>query len=184
MSLRIIGGRLGGRRLLAPRGQGTRPTQDRAREALFSILVDVTGYRVLDLYAGSGAVGLEALSRGALRAVFVESDPRAIACLERNVLALDLAGASTVVGSPVARALRTLPRAGPFDILFADPPYDLGEAALLEVLTHAPVLLAPSGIVVLEHRSRDPSPEALLPVVRTDVRRYGEAALAFYARPA
>ena len=118
--MRVVAGTFKGRRLVAPRGTRTRPTADRVREALFSMLGDVGGARVLDLYAGSGALGIEALSRGADSAVFVESDARAIAAIERNL-------ASIGVEATVWRrdVLRFLARAdGPFDLVFCDPPYD------------------------------------------------------------
>src|SRR6185369_7871918 len=103
--MRIIAGRLGGRRLAAPRGSATRPTTDRVREALFSALGDVTGALVCDLYAGTGALGIEALSRGARRAVFIESARPALAALRRNLADLDLDDAARVFPLPVERAL-------------------------------------------------------------------------------
>ena len=119
--MRIVAGEYGGRRLHAPRGTRTRPTADRVREALFSMLGDVSGARVLDLYAGSGALGIEALSRGAASAVFVERDARAAATITRN---LDALGADAEVRRQ--DALRFLASgAGPFDLVFCDPPYDL-----------------------------------------------------------
>src|SRR5262245_38060022 len=127
--MRIIAGKLGGRRLVAPRGQGTRPTADRVREALFSALGDVAGAVVLDLYAGTGALGIEALSRGAERAVFVESARPALVALRDNLAATDLSAASRVIALPVARATVEIARQGPFDLVLVDPPY----AALGEV---------------------------------------------------
>lgn len=183
---RIIAGVAGGRRLAVPSGQGTRPTSDRAREALFSSLETLlasgggpglAGARVLDLYAGSGAVGLEALSRGASRAVLVESDPKALAVLRSNVSALGLPGAE-VLGTTVARALA---RAAPcaFDVVFADPPYALADADLVAVLTAARDggYLAPNGVVVVERSARGTAfawPVAFTPIRS---RRYGEAVL-------
>ena len=118
--MRIVAGTLGGRRLKAPQGRGTRPTSDRVREALFSILGDLEQARVLDLFAGSGALGIEALSRGARSAVFVDDDPKAIAAINANLGALGLE-------APVHRrpALAYLNNAsdGPFDLVFLDPPY-------------------------------------------------------------
>ena len=118
--MRVVAGEFKGRRLHAPRGAGTRPTADRVREALFSILGDVSGARVLDLYAGSGALGIEALSRGAESALFVERDRRALAALRRN---LDAVGADAEVRSQDALRFMAHPE-GVFDLVFCDPPYD------------------------------------------------------------
>lgn len=182
---RIVGGGAGGRRLAVPPGRDTRPTSDRAREALFSALEAMTGglagARVLDLYAGSGAVGLEALSRGATAAVLVESDPRAVRVLRQNVAALGLPGASVV-----ARAVSAYlgePPSEPFDVVFADPPYALPGADLAALLTAAGERgwIATGGVVVVERASRDPAwiwPPGFEP---DRDRRYGEATL-WYAR--
>lgn len=137
---RIIGGVAGGRRIAVPR-QGTRPTTDRVRESLFNIVAarrDLTGLAVLDLYAGSGALGLEALSRGAASALFVESDQRTVAVIERNIAALGLAGA-TLRRGPVAAVLAT-GAPSPVDLVLADPPYEIDtadvEAVLAALTTH------------------------------------------------
>src|SRR5580692_6775643 len=119
--MRVIAGRLGGRRLTAPRGMATRPTSDRVREALFSALGPLGGAAVLDLYAGTGALGIEALSRGAARATFVESARPALAALRDNLAALGLEGAARVLAMPVERAVTRL--GGAFDLVLADPPY-------------------------------------------------------------
>ena len=128
---RIIAGAARGRRLTAPAGTRTRPTSDRAREGLFSTVTAVhgplTGARVLDLYAGSGAAGLEALSRGAARALLVESDPVAARVIRANIAAVGLPGARLVTGR-VAAVLAGRPGPGPgFDVVVADPPYAAGE---------------------------------------------------------
>lgn len=179
--MRVIAGHLGGRRLVAPRGLATRPTTDRVREALFSALASVAGARVLDLYAGTGALGIEALSRGAASAVFVEDARPALAALRANLAALGLTGAARVLAEPVSRAVPRLaaPSAVPFDLVFADPPYDDVDAALaaLEALLPA---LAPDARIVLEHAARrPPRPSAALATLRT--RTYGDTALAFLA---
>lgn len=177
--MRVIAGRLGGRRLTAPRGLATRPTSDRVREALFSALGHVAGARVLDLYAGTGALGIEALSRGAARAVFVENARPAIAALRENLAALDLLGSARVVTQPAARAVAAIAAEGPFDLVFADPPY----AALAEVPPLVAVLargaLAPGARFVLEHASRDAAPDlgALAPRA---TRAYGDTAITIY----
>jgi 16S rRNA (guanine966-N2)-methyltransferase len=178
--MRVIAGRLGGRRLAAPRGDATRPTSDRVREALFSILGDVTGARVLDLYAGTGALGIEALSRGAARAVFVESARPALAALRSNLASLDLAGAGVIIAQPIDRAVDLILRERPFDLVLADPPYAAlaAAAASLERLASAH-LLAPDARLVLEHASRDASPD-LHGLTRTSTRSYGEASLTLY----
>lgn len=181
---RIIAGVAGGRRLLVPPGRATRPTADKAREGLFatlaSLLGPLTGRRVLDLYAGSGAVGLEALSRGADHALLVESDPRAVRAARANVAALDLAGAA-LRHQPVERLARD-PAPAPYDVVFADPPYAMTTAALAAVLRALQTSgwFTPDALVVVERASRDPWswPEGFEPVRE---RRYGEATL-WYGR--
>ncbi|AUX37416.1 MULTISPECIES: 16S rRNA (guanine(966)-N(2))-methyltransferase RsmD [Sorangium] len=181
--MRVIAGRLGGRRLAAPRGEGTRPTADRVREALFSSLGDITGALVCDLYAGTGALGIEALSRGARRAVFVESGRPALATLRENLAALGLADAARVVPLPVERALDLLADEGPFDLALLDPPYAaLAKAAAAAARLAGPLgLLAPTGRLVLEHARRDPSPE-IAGLTCAAIRTYGDTAVSFYER--
>lgn len=181
--LRIVGGVAKGRRIAVPPA-GTRPTADRAREAMFSTLASlgaVDGARVLDLYAGSGAVGLEALSRGASHALLVESDRKALAVLRANVATLDLPGAQVAAGS-VATVLAGPPSA-PYDLLFADPPYALAAADLQGVLVAARAWLAPDAVVVLERSARDPEWQWPVGFEPLSARRYGEATL-WYARHA
>ena len=178
--MRITGGVLRSRRLSAPTGDAARPTSDRVREALFSSLSDVAGLRVLDLFAGSGALGLGALSRGAEHAVFVERVTRHTRVIKDNVRALELKDRSTVLGLPVERARRVLLEHGPFDLVFADPPYAIvGKLQpTLETLL-APAMLTPDARLIFEHDSRDePLSLATLECVRT--RRYGSTALSFY----
>jgi 16S rRNA (guanine966-N2)-methyltransferase len=176
--MRVIAGRLGGRRLSAPKGLATRPTSDRVREALFSALGDVTDARVLDLYAGTGALGIEALSRGAAHATFVDNARPALAALRDNLAALDLLGLTRVVAQPVARATTTLD--GPFDLVFADPPY----AAIAEVPAAFAALasrgaLAKGARVIVEHASRDAAP-ALAGFAARPTRVYGDTAITIY----
>lgn len=183
--MRVIAGRLGGRSLSAPRGLSTRPTSDRVREALFSILGDIAGAVVLDLYAGTGALGIEALSRGALRAVFVESARPALAVLRQNLADLGLMGAATVLALPVERARDRILAEGPFDLVLADPPYALvaeAAASLARLAAAGPRFLKPAGSIVLEHAGRDAPPE-VDGLVRAGARSYGEASLAFYELP-
>jgi 16S rRNA (guanine966-N2)-methyltransferase len=179
--MRVIAGRLGGRRLVAPRGMATRPTSDRVREALFSMLGDVEGARVLDLYAGTGALGIEALSRGAARAVFVESARPALAALRENLTALGLEGCSRIVAQAAERAAPTL-RApeGMFDLVFADPPYAAlaAAAAVVSTLTTSGAL-APGARLVLEHAARDPAP-ALPGLEPRPSRTYGDTSVTIY----
>ena len=171
--MRVIAGRFGGRRLQAPPGRGTRPTSDRVREALFSILGPLDGLAVLDLFAGSGALGIEALSRGARRAVFVERDARAAAVVRSNLETLGVAQREVeLLQTDVAAALRDARDAGEtYDLVLCDPPYrhaaELG-GTLSEAL--APVL-APGARVVTESDRRAP---LSLTLPRTDERRYGD----------
>ncbi|MBI4950588.1 MAG: 16S rRNA (guanine(966)-N(2))-methyltransferase RsmD [Myxococcales bacterium] len=183
--MRVISGSLRGRRLRAPRGQGTRPTPDRVREALFSVLGSVAAARVLDLYAGSGALGIEALSRGAAAAAFVERARPALAALGDNLVALGLEPVARVWSGAVAEVGAALAERGPYDLVLADPPYDAvasGEAVrALERLFATPGVLAPGARLVLEHAARDATP-SFVGFGAPDVRRYGDTTLAFYER--
>ncbi|PPK98548.1 16S rRNA (guanine966-N2)-methyltransferase [Kineococcus xinjiangensis] len=175
---RIVAGAAGGRTLRVPPGAGTRPTSDRVREALFSRLeaLDVVdGARVLDLYAGSGALGLEAVSRGAASAVLVESARAAAAVARANAAALGLPEVR-VVADRVERYLAAASPAG-FDLVFADPPYPLGEQDLAAVLAALAPALAPRALVVVERSSRSPEPTWPAGWEVEDSRRYGETAL-------
>ncbi|MGN6605786.1 MAG: RsmD family RNA methyltransferase, partial [Jatrophihabitans sp.] len=170
------------RRLVAP-DRGTRPTSERAREGLFNRLatmLDLDGAAVLDLYAGTGAVGLEALSRGAAEAVLVEANRTALAVLRRNVAAVGLAGAH-VVGAPAARYLAGAPAAS-FDLVFADPPYDVPDEEVDELLAALRPVLRADAVVVVERaaRSRPPAWDAADCTPDHD-RRYGDAVL-WYGR--
>ena len=169
--MRIVAGRWGGRRLTTPKGLATRPTSDRVREALFSILGDrVQDARVLDLFAGSGALGLEALSRGAAEATFVDSAPAAIAALKAN---LDGLGAEAEVHrSDALRFLRAAAgKARHYDLVLLDPPYRLA-ARLGRALSEAlPAVLAHDALVVSESDRRAP---LALDLPLTDERRYGD----------
>jgi 16S rRNA (guanine966-N2)-methyltransferase len=184
---RIIAGVAGGRRITVPEGKGTRPTSDRAREGLFSTLASLLGplegVRVLDLYAGSGAVGLEALSRGAGHALLVDADAKAVSALRRNVAALGLPGAE-VRADRAERVVAVSPRA-PYDAVFADPPYAMAVDAVTAVMVQlvGNGWLATGSIVAVERSSRaDPWcwPDGIEPVRE---RRYGEGTL-WYGRRA
>jgi 16S rRNA (guanine966-N2)-methyltransferase len=156
---RIIAGAHGGRRLAAPPGAQTRPTSDRVREALFSALdtmVDLDGARFADLYAGSGAVGLEALSRGARFALLVEADARAARVIRDNIVVLRAGTAARLVTGKVGQVLAVPPEGGPFDVVFADPPYASpdGELAELQRALLDNGWLAEDAVVVLERSTR------------------------------
>jgi len=166
--VRVVAGELRGQRLEAP-GRGTRPTADRVREAVFSILGDVSGLRVLDLYAGSGALGIEALSRGAAGAVFVDSSAPAVAVIRRNLERLGLEAA--VQRRDALAYLRGAGGDAPFDLVFCDPPYDLAPRLAGELAERLPPLIAEDARIVTESDKRAPL-ELPFPVART--RTYGD----------
>ena len=178
---RVIAGKAGGRRLRVPPGQGTRPTSDRAREGLFASLLsefgDLKNMRVLDLYAGSGAVGLEALSRGAASVLLVESDARAATVIKANIGAVDLPNAS-VITDRVERLLARPPDGdgGRYDLAFADPPYAVTDDAVARVLTHLENGWLTEGALVVVERATRSGPLDWPPgYVAGKSRRYGEA---------
>jgi len=177
---RVIAGEAGGRRLAVPDGRDTRPTSDRAREGLFatisSIVGPLAGARVLDLYAGSGAVGLEALSRGAGHVLLVEHGARAARVIRQNIEAIGLPGAA-VIADRVERVLARGPAEGRYDVVFADPPYALADAAVTRVLALLAEQgwLVPGALVVVERATRS-GPVSWPPGFVLDrARRYGEA---------
>ncbi|MGZ5375294.1 MAG: RsmD family RNA methyltransferase [Solirubrobacterales bacterium] len=170
--LRVAGGELRGRRLAAPRGGEARPTTERAREAVFSILGDVRGARVLDLFCGSGALGIEALSRGAARATLVDTRPDAA---ERNVEQLGLAGRAEVVRSDAARYLAGSGEA--FDLVLCDPPYKLADRFAAKIDPLIRDRLAEGARVIVESSPKSPL-ELSLPM-RLE-RRYGETLVRLY----
>ena len=187
---RIIAGEHGGRRLAAPAGAGTRPTSDRVREAFFSTLAtmtDLEGARFADLFAGSGAVGLEAVSRGAAFALLVEADPKAARTIRENVAMLRLGAAARLVAAKVAQVLAAPPEGGPFDVVFADPPYALGDDEVAEVQAAlvANGWLAPDAVVVFERSTRTAvrgAPLTWVDGITADrSKRYGETTL-WYGR--
>jgi 16S rRNA (guanine966-N2)-methyltransferase len=178
---RLIAGSAGGRRLAVP-PSGVRPTGDRAREGLFNslgTLLDLDGAVVLDLYAGSGALGLEALSRGAAEVVFVESGPRVLPVLRKNVAAVGLPGGRIVAGSVPTVVAGAAPAR--FDLVLADPPYATPVAEVLGVLQALTQgeWLTPGAVVVVERSSREEAFEWPTPLVALRERRYGEAMLRY-----
>jgi 16S rRNA (guanine(966)-N(2))-methyltransferase RsmD len=180
--VRVIAGTLGGRRLTAPRGRATRPTSDRVREALFMSLEPLHGLRVVDLYAGSGALGIEALSRGAEHADFVESDRGTLAVLRGNLDQLGLTDRARVWSLELPRGLSRL--AGVLtqaDLVLADPPYG-GEDARAVLATLGRATLTEDVRVVIEHHGKDAIDEQFGGLVRERQRRYGETVVSTYRR--
>ena len=176
--MRIIAGRFKGRRLAGPEGAGLRPTSDSLRETLFNIIgAAVQGTRVLDGFAGTGALGLEALSRDAAHVTFVESDRRALRVLRDNIRRCDAEDATTVIARDFLLAWRAL-REPRFDLVLLDPPYDVED--LGAVAGAAAPLLAANGRLVLEHSRRREAPAAAGPLQRVRVVVAGDSALSFY----
>jgi 16S rRNA (guanine966-N2)-methyltransferase len=187
---RIIAGAHGGRRLAAPAGALTRPTADRVREAFFSALetmTDLADTRFVDLYAGSGAVGLEALSRGASHTLLVEAEAKAARVIRDNIVMLRAGAAARLITGRVAAVLATAPEGGPYDVVFADPPYAVADDEITEVqqalLEHG--WLTPDAVVVFERSTRTAvrgQPLSWVDGITADrSRRYGETTL-WYGR--
>jgi 16S rRNA (guanine(966)-N(2))-methyltransferase RsmD len=173
--MRIVAGSRKGARIFAPKGHDTRPTSDRVREAAFNLIGPVDGASVLDLFAGSGAMGLEALSRGAERAVFVETDREACRTIDRNLEKLRLTGA-TVLCRDARVALAQEAAAGRrYDLVLVDPPH--GSFAGLRLERHLPAVLAEDGLLVVETGAKE---EPQLPLAVRTSRRYGAARLTLF----
>lgn len=179
--MRIIAGALKGR-LLAPVKGRTRPTAAKVREAIFAILgpAAILEAQVLDLFAGTGALGIEALSRGASRAVFVEDHPEALKGLRRNLESLGLGERSQVLPLTVAAALKKLASPESFDLIFLDPPYGGGTAAATLTTLATRGLLRPHAYVVAEHSRRELLPETVGTLAQQTLRRYGDTQVAIY----
>lgn len=178
--MRIIAGSLKGRRLKSPTWEGLRPTSDRLRETLFNILAPrVAGARVLDLYAGTGAIGIEALSRGAAHVTFSDRDVRAARLIERNLADCGISEGYAIIRGLATRVLGVLKRELPFDIVVVDPPY---ADPVEDVLERIDEVLAPAGVVVLEHARRRPAPVAAGRLIQTREVTAGDSGLAFYER--
>jgi 16S rRNA (guanine966-N2)-methyltransferase len=180
-TLRIIAGTLKGRRLNTPAWDGLRPTSDKLRETLFNILAPrVAGARVIDAYAGTGALGIEALSRGAAHVVFIERDARAQRLIAENLAHCGIAEGYAIIRESAVRALASLraePDARPFEIVLLDPPY---EEQAGRVVAAAGEVLAPGGLVVLEHARRRPAPDAAGRLIRSREVAAGDSGLSFF----
>jgi 16S rRNA (guanine966-N2)-methyltransferase len=180
--MRVIGGAAKGRRLLAPKGQAVRPTADRVKESLFNILPrDFSAKKVLDLFAGTGNLSIEALSRGAEHAVLVDVSERSVAAIKENLRRLGFAARTEVWLAPAARAIRSLARRNEtFDYIFVDPPYHqkLAERTL-DIMGRCHVL-RDSGTLVVEHSTRDTLQPVYGALRLHDQRRYGDTLLSFY----
>ncbi len=180
--MRIIGGSLRGRRLPSPTWSGLRPTADRLRETLFNILGDaVTGARVLDGCAGTGALGLEALSRGAAHVTFIDRDVRAVALIVANLERCRVAGRGTVIRGALPGALRFVEAAGTFDLVLLDPPYEYDDHAMRAILSAVGPRTAPGGQVVVE-RTRSAEAVSGAPLRHTRRVRAGNSILDFHVR--
>ena len=181
--MRIIAGKFRGRKLNCPK-LVTRPTLDRVREALFSILGDLSDASVVDFYAGSGALGLEALSRGASRLTLVEADRQAAQVIRKNVEGWGVDGAYRVVECAVEKSRSSISSSAPIHLVLADPPWAIAKEAALAVPRVVSGLLAPGAVVVLGHAARD---ELALAddsgLERYDTRTWGDSALSFFRQP-
>jgi 16S rRNA (guanine(966)-N(2))-methyltransferase RsmD len=182
LAVRIVGGSLGGRVLRAPAGRDTRPTTEKVRQALFNILGEVEGDHILDLFAGSGALGIEALSRGAGHVTFVDGGKEALTAVRSNLAQLGLTDRSEVIaGDAVKHAARLVPKQ-PWRVVFVDPPY-ASDLAVKAVLALPVAHLAPGAVIVIEHDRRNAPPDALGSLLRTDQRRYGDTMISFFEVP-
>lgn len=179
--MRIVAGSLKGRRLDGPSWDGLRPTSDSLRETLFNVLgPSVAGARVLDVYAGTGAVGIEALSRGAAQVTFIEKDPRAVALIERNVAHVGATASCAVVRDDFMkpRARRGAVETARFDLIFLDPPYDI--VSIEDALAAAVARAVAGARIIFEHSRRRVSPTAVPGATRYRVLEAGDSALSFY----
>jgi 16S rRNA (guanine(966)-N(2))-methyltransferase RsmD len=179
--LRVISGTLKGKKLFAPKGLSLRPTSDRVREAIFDILQgSIEGRRVLDLFSGTGAMGIEALSRGAETAVFVENQPSSLAVLRKNLAGCRLEGVARVLPEEAEAALRVLDGEGsPFELIFLDPPYGKGLARKTLGRLAESRLLVPETLIVAEHSPAEEAEGGPL-LERVDFRKYGGTRISFF----
>jgi 16S rRNA (guanine966-N2)-methyltransferase len=175
--MRVIAGSRKGHTIAAPRGLDTRPTADRVRENIFNLVGPVDGASVIDLYAGSGALGIEALSRGAVRAVFVERDREAVRTIERNLDRLRLTGARVVHADAVTTLAQEVAAGRKYDLVLVDPPYGMYPNLQPQLARHLPLVLAEDGLLVLETGARV---EPGLPLPLATSRKYGQARITVY----
>jgi len=177
--MRVIAGKAKGHKLVTPSSDRVRPALDQVKEAIFNILFDVNGLRVLDLFAGSGSIGVEALSRGASEAVFVEEWSKAVAAIKRNLKHTKLEESARVMGKTVEKAIKILGGEGrPFDLIFVDPPYgkDLVNPTL-RALAASP-LVSDNSRIIVEHHPKEPI-EEISGLALTDTRKYGQTLVSF-----
>jgi 16S rRNA (guanine(966)-N(2))-methyltransferase RsmD len=182
--MRIIGGKYRSRSIAMPKGTDIRPTQDKVREAIFNILGDITGKTVLELFAGSGALGIEALSRDASHVTFVDNNQRCLSMIRSNLGSLEAANTlydiirCDALSSPARLAGKGLK----YDIIFADPPYykDMAKKCLINI--DACDIVSPNGVVLMEHFKKDALDARLERLLFVDERRYGDTVVTFYAR--
>ena len=181
--MRIIAGCWKGRNLVSLKGSSTRPTYDRIKEAMFNILQGyIPDSLVLDLFAGTGNLGLEALSRGCKKVVFVEKNPRAVRVLNKNRSNLGCLNQSHVICDDVFRVIRYLSGKERFDLIFADPPYDKGlEILVLNAIAENDIL-QPQGIIVLEHSSKVAQPDEVENIKKIQTRKYGSTSISFFRK--
>jgi 16S rRNA (guanine966-N2)-methyltransferase len=179
--MRVIAGSRKGHKLVSPRGLDTRPTSDRVRENVFNLVGPVDGAKVLDLFAGSGALAIEALSRGAASAVFVERDPDAVRTIERNLDRLRLTGARVVHGDVLQTIAREAAAGAKYDLVLVDPPYGMFSEIQPKLARHLPPLIAADGLLVVETDTRT---ELELPLPVRTARKYGQTRITlFEAQP-
>jgi 16S rRNA (guanine966-N2)-methyltransferase len=186
-SVRVIAGSLKGRRLKTPDWEGLRPTSDRLRETLFNVLTPrMAGARVLDGFAGTGALGIEALSRGASAVTFIDRDVRAVTLVGENLAHCGIADGYVILRAPFERGALSLVSGAPFDIILLDPPYDGGSGGaegLAAIVASAAPILAENGVAVLEHARKGRPSETAGPLVRVREIVSGGSMLSFYQRP-
>lgn len=182
--MRIIGGTARGRKLKTQAGRATRPTADRVREAIFNIVSSkVPNAAILDLFAGSGAMGIEALSRGASSAVFIESDRDAAATIKSNLDACVFAAPSKVIVGMLPKALgRFIINEENFDLIFIDPPYESGLAEKTLFAVAERNMICADGIAIIEHSVRETMPEDATTLIKAREKKYGSTLISFYER--
>jgi 16S rRNA (guanine966-N2)-methyltransferase len=178
--MRIIAGSRKGARIFAPKGREVRPTGDRVREAVFNLIGPVEGMEVLDLFAGSGAMGLEALSRGASSVTFVENDRSAAEVILRNLDKLQLKGADVLREDAAGKLARDAAGGRRYDLVLVDPPYRMLPRVLPTLAAHLPAVVAPGGIVIVESGARE---EPELPLPQRTSRRYGSVRVTVFEAP-